>query len=270
MHTTNTLIKLHGWAGWFKSSMDALVRKYVFWYYFICTSNKLWALINRDQYITIFISYPISIRDTHISLRAESPRLDIGRNLIWGMIIKLPYHNQFIIHFFLTYLPIWYRMWSQRQDRRVLRIVWYRIFCPGKKKRRKKNVSPTWSGDMFLFFVFFCPSKKAVSHTGPIITTFALIESHVSITYAKWTYFLVNVWMDHTFTRKYVHFAYVILTWLSSTYHSFEAQKGVIMVTWVIRLLCPGKKTNKKKTKKTTISRNVGDTAFLPGQNEKQ
>ena len=24
----------------------------------------------------------------------------------------------------------------------------------------------------------------------------------------------------HTFTRKYVHFAYVILTWLSSTYHS--------------------------------------------------
>ena len=32
----------------------------------------------------------------------------------------------------------------------------------------------------------------------------------------------------------------------------------------------PGQKNKQKKPKKTTISRNVGDTAFLPGQNEKQ
>ena len=167
MHTTNTLIKLHGWAGWFKSSMDALVRKYVFWYYFICTSNKLWALINRDQYITIFISYPISIRDTHISLRAESPRLDIGRNLIWGMIIKLPYHNQFIIHFFLTYLPIWYRMWSQRQDRRVLRIVWYRIFFYArakKKRRKKKRITHVIWWYVFVFCFLLPEQKSRITH----------------------------------------------------------------------------------------------------------
>ena len=51
------------------------------------------ALINRDYYMTIFISYPISTRDTHI------PRADMGQGLIWGMIWKLAYHNLFIIHF---------------------------------------------------------------------------------------------------------------------------------------------------------------------------
>ena len=32
----------------------------------------------------------------------------------------------------------------------------------------------------------------------------------------------------HTFTRKYVYFAYLILTWLSSTYHLWST-KSVIM-----------------------------------------
>ena len=44
----------------------------------------------------------------------------------------------------------------------------------------------------------------------------------------------------HLLENTYVHFAYVILTWLSSIYHSCGAQKGVIMG-------------------------HVGDTAFLPG-----
>ena len=39
-----------------------------------------------DYYIAIFISYPISTPDTHISLRAKDPRADVGRGLIWGMI----------------------------------------------------------------------------------------------------------------------------------------------------------------------------------------
>ena len=66
----------------------------------------------------------------------------------------------------------------------------------------------------------------------------------------------------HTFTRKYVPFAHVILTWLSSTYH-LRSAKGVLIghvsdtafaraknpyqqVTCVIPLFCPDKKKKNK------------------------
>ena len=61
----------------------------------------------------------------------------------------------------------------------------------------------------------------------------------------------------HTFTRKYVHFAYVILTWFSSTYHLWSA-KGVIMGHMGDTAFLPGQKT--------ISPGHVGDTAFLPGQ----
>ena len=36
---------------------------------------------------------------------------------------------------------------------------------------------------------------------------------------------MVTMAIYHTFTRNYIHFACVILTWLSSTYRSCRAQK---------------------------------------------
>ena len=110
----------------------------------------------------------------------------MGRGLIWVMIWKLPYHNLFIIHF-----SFWQdRMRSQRQDRRVLRMWWYGFFT-----RAKKAVSPTLPGDMG-----FLPGQKSrITHVTHYHTFCApqqwyVLESHVSITYAKWAYFLVNIW----------------------------------------------------------------------------
>ena len=40
------------------------------------------------MYMTFFVSYPISTRYSHISLRAKGPRAEMGRGLIWGMIRK--------------------------------------------------------------------------------------------------------------------------------------------------------------------------------------
>ena len=42
--------------------------------------------------MAIFISYPISTWDTHISPTAFGPWADMGVRLIWGMIWKLPYN----------------------------------------------------------------------------------------------------------------------------------------------------------------------------------
>ena len=53
------------------------------------------------MYMTFFVSYPISARYSHINLRAEGPRAEMGQGLIWGMIRKMSYHNLFIIYFLL-------------------------------------------------------------------------------------------------------------------------------------------------------------------------
>jgi hypothetical protein len=49
--------------------------------------------------MAFFISHVISTRDAHISLRAEDPRANMGRGLIWHVIWKMPCHNLFIIYF---------------------------------------------------------------------------------------------------------------------------------------------------------------------------
>ena len=58
-------------------------------------------MISRDYYMVISISYPISIRITHICLRAKGPSCWYN----WGSILhrneKLSYHNLFTIHLFL-------------------------------------------------------------------------------------------------------------------------------------------------------------------------
>ena len=51
--------------------------------------------------MAFFESYPILTRHAHISPRAEDPRADMDRGLIWGMIRKMSYHNLFIIYFLL-------------------------------------------------------------------------------------------------------------------------------------------------------------------------
>ena len=127
---------------------------------------------------------PISTRDTAFSLRT-----DMGRGLIWGMVWKLPYHKLFIIHFSL---------WQ---------VCLLDIVCGVKGKtaecsecggdcffaRAKKPYPPP---DLVIWD--FCSGKKAVTHVTHRHTFCApqewyVLESHVSITYAKWTYFLVSV-----------------------------------------------------------------------------
>ena len=53
--------------------------------------------------MTFFVPYPISTRDSHISLRVKGPQADMGRGLILGIIRKI-YHNLFIIYFLLFIL----------------------------------------------------------------------------------------------------------------------------------------------------------------------
>jgi hypothetical protein len=46
-------------------------------------------------------------RDAHISPRAEGPRANMGRGLIWHVTWKMPYHNLFIIYFRMFHLHIY-------------------------------------------------------------------------------------------------------------------------------------------------------------------
>ena len=80
--------------------------------YQICLTRSIWPekyfigtayqnMVHRDYYMTFFVAYPITTRDSYISPRAEGQRTDMGRRLIWGMIRKMSYHNLFIIYFLL-------------------------------------------------------------------------------------------------------------------------------------------------------------------------
>ena len=51
--------------------------------------------------MTISIALFISSRDTHAVYLPEGPRVDKVRGLIYGMILKVSYHNIFIIHLFI-------------------------------------------------------------------------------------------------------------------------------------------------------------------------
>ena len=130
---------------------------------------------------------------THISPRAEGPRTYMGVGLTstldpyqpegprpeswygclgftWSMIWKLSYH--------ISYAESKARSLDSYQP-----------------------VSHTWPGYMvFILFYFFCPGKISRITNVTNYHTFCapqgwyVLESHVSITYAKWTYFLVSVW----------------------------------------------------------------------------
>ena len=123
--------------------------------------------IHRDSYIAIFISYPISSRDTHIS-----PRADMSRG--W---YGVGYENCHII----IYLSYIFSFWE---------VCLIDIVCGVKGKTAECSEC----GDMFFFarakkpyhprdleIWVFCPCKKAVSPTWPIFTPFALHNSDMCL-----------------------------------------------------------------------------------------
>ena len=117
----------------------------------------------RDYYMAIFISYPISIQDTHIR-----PLGYVCLRLIWGMIWKLSYHNLFIIHF---------SFWQVYLFDILSRVKGKTAECSkcgdmGFLSQQKKPYHPC---DLVIWVVW--PGKKAVSPTWPIITPFALHKS---------------------------------------------------------------------------------------------
>ena len=172
-------------------------------------SAKSYNLININYYMAIFMSYPISIRDTHISPRAFSPRADMGVSGWYGVW----YENSHIINY-LSYIflsdkfafSISYAESRSRPPSAPNVVIW--VFCPSKKAP-----SPTWSGNMlffffffvfffcflpwqkkpyhphdlvisfffFFFFFFFCPGKKAVSPAWPIFAPLALHKSDMCL-----------------------------------------------------------------------------------------
>ena len=72
-------------------------------------TDFLWCgsyMIDRDYHMAIFISYPISTRDTHISPRAEGPRADMGNSDWYGVW----YENCHII-IYLSYFFFFWQVW---------------------------------------------------------------------------------------------------------------------------------------------------------------
>ena len=138
--------------------------------------------------MAIFISYPISTWDTHIS-----PRADMGVSGWYGVWYENCHIIIYLSYIFLSdkfvYL-ILYAVSTARPPSIPNVVTWF--FA-----RAKKAVSPTLPDDTG----FFLPGQKSLTPTWPIITPFALHKSDmrlkamlVSCTYAKWTYVLVNVW----------------------------------------------------------------------------
>ena len=151
---------------------------FLLWDEFGTCSHGYAITIYRDYYMTIFMPYPISTQNTHIS-----PRTDMGVSGWYGVWYE-NYHIVIYLSyiFLLTSLPIWYGMRSDTSvllERRVLRMCSTAecskcgdmVFWPGKKA-----VSLTWPGDMGFLHV-----QKAVSPTWPIITPFALHKSDLCL-----------------------------------------------------------------------------------------
>ena len=122
-------------------------------------------MINRDYYMAIFISYPISSRDTHVSPSAEGRRVE-GWYGVW-------YENCHII-IYLSYIflsdkfayLILYAESKARPPSAPNVVIW--VLCSSKKKPYHPHDLMIWG---------FCQGKKTVSPKWPIITPFALPKS---------------------------------------------------------------------------------------------
>ena len=155
------------------------------------------------------------------------------------MIWKLPYHNLFIIYF-----SVW-------------QVCLFDIVYGFKGKTAE---CPEWDGTyvfffFFFFFFFFARANSCITHVTwwyaflpgqkSSIThvtnyhTFCapqewyVLESHVSITYAKWTCFLVNVWYKFNKCLEYknneaVHEEPITKTRLFKCIENFTTKNGKI------------------------------------------
>ena len=155
--------------------------------------------------MAIFIPYPISTRDTHISLRADMGVS--GWYRVWYENCHIIIYLSYIFSFWQVclfdivcgvkgkttdcsecgdmgfYLPEQKKLYHPPDL-----VIWF--FCLGKNA-----VSPMWSGDMgFLPLQKSCITHMTHFHTFCTPQEWYVLESRVSTTYAKWTYFLVNVW----------------------------------------------------------------------------
>ena len=144
--------------------------------------GKLQRIIYRDYYMAIFILYPVSTRDTHINPRAKHPRANMGLGLIWGMIWKLPYHNLFIIHFSFWQVCLFDIVCGVKGKTAECSECGDMGFLPVQKSRITHLTQKSSITHMIHYHTFCAPQEWYV------------LDSHFSITYAKWTYFLVNVW----------------------------------------------------------------------------
>ena len=90
-----------------------------------------------------------------------------------------------------------------------------------KKTKKKLRTYPktTYFGNSNYRYLEEIPAVPCTSNYWGLTVLLIVAPSSNKITMSR------NNRTYHTFTTKYVHFAYVILTWLSSTYHSCGAQK---------------------------------------------
>ena len=153
--------------------------------------------INRDYDMAIFISFPISTRDTYISPSAEGPRADMCRGLISGMIWKLPYHNLFIIHFSFWQICLSNIVCGVKSKTVECSQCGDMGFLPGQKIR---ITHVTW------WYGFFGGQKRRITHVTHHHTFCApqewyVLESHVRITSHPIT-------QENIYLRK---FSYIIM-----------------------------------------------------------
>ena len=122
-------------------------------------SRHMWYI--EIFYLAIFISYPLS---------TSHPYQPEGWYGVWYENCHIIIYSSYL--FFLTNLPIWYR-------------------CGVKGK----TVECSECGDKgFLHGQRRRITHVTYYHTIGVPQEWYALENHVSITYAKWTHFLVNVW----------------------------------------------------------------------------
>ena len=135
------------------------------------------------MYMTFFVSYPISTRYSHISLRAEGPRAEMGRGLIWSMVRKMSYHNLFIIYFLLYNLLFRLSIcWQQFLNSSFTINEW--IAVPAINIDKNKSLSFTESHDNCLQTIII------VDNSSSQVRTYKLWENkswRVAVSRILWT-----------------------------------------------------------------------------------
>ena len=178
----------------------------------------------------------------------------MGLWLIWGVAWQLSYHNLCIIHF------------SLRQ------VCLFDIVCGVKGKTTECSEC----GDMFFFCLrkkpyhprdlvlrVFCRGKKPYHPRDPLSRLLCskewyVIESHVSITYAKWTYFLVNVLLILYIIYQHRHNNHLLLgnkpmQWRFHQNPILKSKTGFISCIYQFCYFCSKARTVRVRERHTAI-----------------